>query len=238
MGQIYFSSPLKFNDPFELSAKVRISSSPSLYGLNKREIEEVSRLFRLTCPEAVSDSWKENIGILCLSENPQHILMWSHYGANHTGVCIGFDSGVYPFDNASEVKYQDDRPYVGYETSSENLLERVLLTKSQHWGYEREWRVIKRSIGAEERDFYYERYRSGNACLDEIANLIASNSGPGLYDFEPDAVRSIFFGARIRPELRLKIINFVKEHKPTVKLFDIELDGQYFWLNKKRVRLP
>ncbi|VVO61096.1 hypothetical protein PS880_00806 [Pseudomonas fluorescens] len=141
-----------------------------------------------------------------------------------------------PFDDAAEVKYRDARPYVEYNSSPEHLLERVLLTKSQHWEYEQEWRVIKRNIGPEERDFYYERYSSGNACLEEIASLIESNGGPGLYSFEPNAIRSIFFGAKILPEHRLDVINFVKKNNLGIKLFDIELDSQYFWLNKKQIR--
>src|SRR5712664_2095644 len=30
-------------------------------------------------------------GLLCSSRNGDNLLMWSHYGASHTGICLGFD---------------------------------------------------------------------------------------------------------------------------------------------------
>ena len=32
-----------------------------------------------------------HIGILCFSRNWDNLLFWSHYGASHTGICLGFD---------------------------------------------------------------------------------------------------------------------------------------------------
>lgn len=235
-GNIYFSSPLKFNDPFELSTKIDISKSPSLYGLNDREISEIERLFRLANPEAVSNDWKEKIGILCLSENPLHILMWSHYSANHTGVCIGFDTGEAPFHDAVKVAYSTDRPRVTLESSPDELLENVFLKKSKHWEYEEEWRIVRRTIEDEERDFYFDRYKAGDACIDEIAYLISSNGGPGIYDFSPRAIRSVFLGARINPDTRAMVISLARSINPAIKIFDVELDGQYYWLNKRRIK--
>lgn len=235
-GRIYFSSPLRFNDPFELSAKIDISQSPFLYGLTKRESDEVSRLFRLANPEAVSNDWKDKVGILCLSENPLHILMWSHYAANHTGICIGFDTGMYPFHDAGKVLYSADRPRVALGSSPDELLKNVFLTKFKHWEYEEEWRIIKRTIEDEERDFYFSRYKAGEACLDEIANLISSNGGAGLYDFVPEAIRSIFLGARINSDTRLRLIDLVRTVSSSIKIFDIELDQRYFWLNKRLIK--
>lgn len=235
-GKLFFSSPKNFNDPFELSAKVNISTSPLLLNLNSREVKEVHRVFRVAQPEAVSDEWKEKIGILCLSETPQQILMWSHYGANHTGVCIGFDSGDLPFKSALKVHYSDERPFIQFDSSPKNLLERVLLTKSSHWSHEQEWRIIKRKIEEDELKFYYDHFKSGNACLDEIAEIIENNDGPGLYNFDPSSIRSIFLGAKINKEHQEEIISIAREPTPQAKIFSVELDGRYYWLNKKKIK--
>ena len=90
------------------------------------------------------------IGVMCLAEPIDSILMWSHYAQGHTGLALGFDSD-HPFfhqslaDTPSEwgrlwpVNYSDDRPVV-------NLMDlrdfRILLTKSAAWTYEREHRIF------------------------------------------------------------------------------------------------
>ncbi|WP_178119586.1 DUF2971 domain-containing protein [Pseudomonas sp. SCB32] len=234
-GNIYFSSPLRFNDPFELSAKIDISRSPLMYGLSRRQAGEVNRLFRLANPDAVSNDWKGKIGILCLSEYPLSILMWSHYAFDHSGICVGFDTGYPPFHDAIKVLYSPDRPCVTIGSSSDELLENVFLKKSIHWEYEGEWRVIRRTIEEDERDFYFERYQNGEACLDEISELISSNGGPGVYDFPVAAIRSVFLGARMSPDVRAEIVRLVRSTGVAIKIFDVELDGRYFCLNKKKV---
>jgi hypothetical protein len=85
--------------------------------------------------------------VYCLSEKPDLPLMWAHYTASHTGVCLEFDALTAPFtrdSSATKVEYSAAYPAhdivtVGYEP---------LVTKSADWSYEEEWRLI-----AEERDF-------------------------------------------------------------------------------------
>ncbi|QKE63986.1 DUF2971 domain-containing protein [Aquipseudomonas campi] len=233
-GKIYFPTPSKFNDPFELSAKVNIFSSPLLTHLNTREKEEVQRVFRLRTPDAVSEEWREKIGILCLTEDPLNILMWSHYAQNHTGICIGFDTGELPFSSAMQINYREERPKAEFD--SDALIEHVLLTKSQHWKYEKEWRVLKRTIETDELSFYHNTFKNNPEKLDEIAEAIEQNGGPGTYIFETHAIRSIFFGARITPKNRDSIIQTASSIAPQAKFFQVELDNNYFWLNKKRLK--
>ena len=35
--------------------------------------------------------------IYCLTENPASPLMWGHYAASHTGICLEFDRGAIHF---------------------------------------------------------------------------------------------------------------------------------------------
>lgn len=235
-GRAYFPTPSKFNDPFELSAKVNISTSPLLDQLSTREKEEVQRIFRLRTPEAVSEEWRGKIGILCLTEDPLNILMWSHYAHNHTGICIGFDTESSPFNSAKQVTYNGERPQAEFNSDPESLINRVLLTKSQHWKYEREWRVLKRTIEADELSFYYETFKNNPERLDEIAETIEQHGGPGAYRFAEHAIRSIFLGARITSENKSSIIQLASTAAPQAKIFQVTLDDNYFWLNKKRLK--
>ncbi len=97
--------------------------------------------------------------------------MWSHYANNHTGICIGFDTEVSPFNSTKKVTYNGERP-----------------------------------------------------------------GGPGTYSFDKSAIRSIFLGARITPKNKESLIQAASMLIPHAKVFQTELDNNYFWINKKRLR--
>ena len=84
--------------------------------------------------------------------------MWSHYADKHKGVAFKFlplkevDS---PLQLAKPVNYSNDVPKINYDAFISALPKDVdmqvrkfislfTLTKSKHWEYEKEWRVISR----------------------------------------------------------------------------------------------
>jgi hypothetical protein len=79
--------------------------------------------------------------IYCLTPDPFSTLMWSHYGDNHRGVCLEFHLGNPVFLNAWEIKYASQYPaWVPHKMLDHALA--MLLTKSDVWVYEREFRVV------------------------------------------------------------------------------------------------
>lgn len=85
----------------------------------------------------------ENHAALCFSRSWNNILMWSHYGERHKGICLGFDV---PDENAQEVKYVQDVLVVGNldDVSVEErrkILHRLYWTKYGGWSYEEEVRL-------------------------------------------------------------------------------------------------
>lgn len=151
----------------------------------------VPELFRVLQPAAVQrlstmieGFFNLNIGILCLSEVRDSVLMWGHYTDNHQGFVIGFDSDHSFFckrtNNNDEfgflrrVQYQAQRPQVTLaDTSSLEWFQ----TKSEDWSYEKEWRIVR--------------------VLSEADHRIAQSPLPVyLYDFGADAVREIIVGMR------------------------------------------
>ena len=96
-----------------------------------------------------------NDKLLCLSDVPDSILMWSHYAQNHSGMVLRFTDQTpgNPLVMARRVRYLDQMPsLLDEETLSRKLagckvldtrriMNEVIYTKSSHWAYEREWRV-------------------------------------------------------------------------------------------------
>ena len=96
------------------------------------------------------------IGIYCMSERNDSVLMWAHYGNKHTGYCVEFEaSDDTPFFGASQpVRYSTDYPTVDFfSTPREEQVDPIFLTKSLDWNYEREWRIIEHEHGRGEQEY-------------------------------------------------------------------------------------
>ena len=90
-------------------------------------------------------------GVACLSEHVDHLLMWAHYADGHRGFCLEFDAANDPFNRAREVTYHERPALVNpvdvlddakEDDLDRNLIGSMLLAKSDHWAYEREWRLL------------------------------------------------------------------------------------------------
>jgi hypothetical protein len=90
-----------------------------------------------------------NKGIVALGARADCPLMWSHYGDQHNGICIGYsipdDATVHrvrydaePLVKASLVEAMLD----GEADAQGQVDEAVLLRKAPDWKYENEWRLI------------------------------------------------------------------------------------------------
>lgn len=119
------------------------------------------------------DKQIQQAGIFCLSESCVEVLMWSHYGEKHQGICLGFqDADKSLLDNqlCHKVEYGDKFPsvdilgphhrknemymdYNGRMTTRTSMcfddpgLQKALSMKSSDWAYEKEWRIISNRFG-------------------------------------------------------------------------------------------
>src|SRR5580658_7168634 len=79
------------NDPFDLAS-----------------IDTTDERINSALTALVAD-FRDRIGLLCFSRNWDNLLMWSHYGASHTGICLGFDIPDHDEDGREyhlDVRYQ------------------------------------------------------------------------------------------------------------------------------------
>jgi hypothetical protein len=80
--------------------------------------------------------------IYCLTPVPDSTLMWSHYADNHKGICLEFALDHPVLGSAQEVVYLTSYPKWAPHSFTEREARQVLLTKSDDWEYEREYRII------------------------------------------------------------------------------------------------
>jgi hypothetical protein len=86
--------------------------------------------------------------IYCLGPDVNSQLMWSHYANKHKGICLQYDIRNTVMCAALKCSYTATFPLTkAYDNSEESDLQ-LLLTKSDAWSYEKEYRLI-----TTERDF-------------------------------------------------------------------------------------
>jgi hypothetical protein len=126
-GKMFFSRSSEFNDPFE--GKFIINIPP----INEKGKQKIKQQY---------DNALAEIGILCLGEIPDNILMWSHYTDKHKGVCLGFDITKDRdfFACAIPVDYSEEYPRYSFPPDRFfSCLSRKLIT----WRHEKEVRILK-----------------------------------------------------------------------------------------------
>jgi hypothetical protein len=113
----------------------------------KAKIEELTKrpdaeLIRF-CKAAYANI-KTTAGVYCFAGSGKSTLMWSHYAANHTGVCLQFERAkdFATLCQAVRVKYALDLPTVNWMTPGHQEVQRMLLAKHPDWAYEKESRII------------------------------------------------------------------------------------------------
>ncbi|MCH8823861.1 MAG: DUF2971 domain-containing protein [Planctomycetes bacterium] len=147
----------------------------------------------------IASKFDELLGILSLTEKADNLLMWSHYSDSHAGFVIGFNAD-HPYFNERKgakdefrhlrkVEYRQDRPQA---TLVDHSGVEFFLVKSEHWSYEREWRIMRP--------------------LPEADRVIsAAPHTIHLFKFPPDAVVEIILGSRLGPVPRSNIEKLVKD---------------------------
>lgn len=115
-------------------------------------------------------------GVFALGERATCPLMWSHYGDQHRGVCIGYSvPNDYPVQ-VWPVKYGGSRvvqaSLVGAMLADEpgakqRVDQAVLLLKAQPWRYEKEWRFVGPK-GLQDSDLELEEVSFGIRCAPSV----------------------------------------------------------------------
>lgn len=182
-GDVYFSDPAHFNDPLDCKPEIFCDVSiDSLEALLTRMTAESSRLLHdckssasFYCGEneqgsyyyeAVISKIKETLysqmgksGVLSLAQNWNCPLMWSHYGDQHKGICLGFDTSLVGDVTPNKVNYEGRRCIKcsdlvryfveGNSKALDQIKETFFFTKAKNWEYEHEWRVVNHKSGEE-----------------------------------------------------------------------------------------
>ncbi|MDD5702636.1 MAG: DUF2971 domain-containing protein [Dehalococcoidales bacterium] len=127
--RLYCSTPRQINDPLE--GVLGIDINMSLAGLPSDDKWKRSYEFWMEHDEKINSH-----RICSFSKSPKSILMWSYYGAGHSGICLELNLEEYK-NNIHEVKYITD-----IDQCDRSSVIGLLTHKLHAWSHEEEWRWI------------------------------------------------------------------------------------------------
>lgn len=146
-------------------------------------------------------------GIVSLAERANCPLMWSHYGDQHHGVCIGYSVPKRSVAAVQKVKYRGSRlvqasqvaaMLAGDDAVRDRVDAAVLLQKAGSWSYEQEWRLIGKR---------------------------------GLQD-SPLELEEIVFGMRCKASVKYAVVKALEDRSAQVKFYEIRDVAGTFQLRK------
>jgi len=216
--QIYLAEPYSFNDPFDCKIPTRWEAMTqkemdvrnqeliATLGVNLKRMQK--KQFEKNLKKQGLWWDKKNIkkpgkdyfdkinkisGVISLTSKADNILMWSHYSNNHHGICVGFNTEILQslevFDFIGKVSYTKEYPFISGAFEIDQRFYLEMFSKSADWEYEDEYRITKR----------------------HMENRTAT--------LPKEAIDRVIIGCEASVKVQDKVIQKVKKHLPTTKLF-------------------
>ncbi len=165
---------------------------------NPNQFEELTKTISPEMWSAVDELYR----VYCLGPDVQNTLMWAHYADSHRGICLEFSTRNDLICCALRVEYGREYPLMRLysDDPDENLI--PLLTKSDVWSYEREYRLVaqERSNGTDHEtlvtDNNYLKLPDG-----ALTSIIVGCQGP--FDDVQNLVRLHAPGLPVRKAVRI-----------------------------------
>lgn len=210
--QLYFSSPVDFEDPLDCKIDVNysvlsetqiwwhffyqsINENPhdpikvhqdfARYWFDRTPLRNPNLLSKLKSEKFAE--YCSQVGILSLTTDPKNIHMWAKYSDNGNGFCISFNPAklLYKIGGGGKVKYFKKLPELTPKDSLRTQAAVQVLSKEIKWSFEKEYRT-----------FIFKENPLSNA--------------ERILQFEADDIESIILGYSLTKESKNEIIQIAK----------------------------
>ena len=193
------------------------------YAVHKGEnsFEELKEKFTNEIIQKVKDA-RNNALISCFSKRYDSILMWSHYGDKHKGICIEFDR---PKKDFFDVKYSSKRCKFDLEDTTRRVLGYMLSNEEADVNDKGLIRCISKPFIVKSLDWQYE---------EEVRCILSSNS-EGVFTLEelslykvPTNISKIYIGCKVdkASEEYKNLISLANNKK--VEILELKTSNDFF----------
>lgn len=227
-SKLWLSSPIDFNDPFEMAAlfiakgtlaekQERFNNLAKGQGLRwkerKKAVREMMTRKNEEFARIANDSHGRQmakVGVISFGGDARSMLMWSHYAQDHTGICLQFERAKdpYAFLRALPMEYSDDYPVINWidERAFRERMGTILLQKHIGWQYENEHRIAIPNGAHRHLEFKPEALtgiivgcRASDETVQSVKQLLQERLARGLPD--PKLYRAVQHESKYRLRL-------------------------------------
>lgn len=175
---------------------------------------DVAEPEKLLFSQSVEDELlrRYNKGVFSLAQRSECPLMWSHYGDQHKGICLGYSVPTDASYQLDKVRYGGSRlikaslvaAMLGGDRSAQREVDdAVLLRKAYAWQYEKEWRLI---------------------------------GGRGAQDSRLD-LKEVVFGMRCSAPVIYAVVKALEDRVRKVRFYEIRVPQGRFILQKRALNV-
>lgn len=159
--ELWFSTPDKFNDPFDSKPAVHFPKTPVAVEVGLKRLAAKNGLTRAQARQFAGAArgpnltsmrtglrdgvWAGcNLAVCSLMPTLDSILSWSHYADSHRGLSLTYSTRrSVLLKQALPIIYSRQRPVLNsFGKQEREAALKAVLTKADCWQYENEWRVI------------------------------------------------------------------------------------------------
>jgi hypothetical protein len=171
-GELYYATKEQLNDPMDMHWRERYPSEPgeqfrfaraflAANGLENHsdvrlQLESICNIIRAqqiynndAIDGIIGTRIKIELGVLCLSKISDDFLMWSHYAAGHSGICVGIRTAAVR-GRFRKCLYEEVPGFLDawdFINHRQDLFIQASRTKAKRWEYEQEWRSLSMPPG-------------------------------------------------------------------------------------------
>lgn len=165
----------------------------------------------------IAEHMNKVVGIMSLSAVCDNPVMWGHYAAGHSGFCVGFDtSALVKFISEAEdrgililldkVTYFAEMPVINpYLMDEGGIIMKMVLSKSDHWSYEEEYRLI---------------------CADRPNSALSVG---------PEVISEVVLGSNCSPDDRSRLIEILRARDCGIKLYQAEHEDREYRIRIREI---
>ena len=163
---LYFPTPEQLNDPFDCQVDIYsalLAAIEKCEGNGRTKLETIAQA-KSTFDQVQNDA--RDFGVCSLTMTATNSVAWSHYAAEHRGICLFYEIpddfilnadnmifgrapvvyGNEPLtdwicENAERIDFKDPKNFVI------DVMKKLLTVKASDWAYEVEYRILRMSAG-------------------------------------------------------------------------------------------
>ncbi len=250
--ELYFPSPLKFNDPFDscvaltpygsksdillLGIELLRTQNPGMpYKEALKRAKIVNKEQNYRNEEMIKEQHRQmlesNYGVCSLTSDFDNLVMWSHYSNSHEGFCIGLDVDLLVHDIYRQIPdYSPDKLFllcdeVIYYTDYPELWYKLAPKNNDTRTIDEIYREALQPLFAKSKQWEYEK---------EWRLITFQRNDLTLTFFTP-AIKSIYLGCKMIAKHRAEILTIIEHRYPGLQVYQMKMKAKEFGLDYEQI---